>query len=295
MNARRGHKSASWAAWGACAWLWCVPALAQELEPLGGPDPEPLGPGRERGFTPDRPKTLSGAGDPFWLDLSAGMSFVKRSYTLESLEAGLALDSSFYSTVHVDGALYPLAPWFRGELPENIGLLLGFARGSDVTIVEEAELTRRIPTRHSEFTAGLGLRWPVLPDLWVRGEGGLHILDFVLGDNPFYSSTTYRAWWVGASAEYALLDGVRLDAGFDFIPTANLGVSEQEFGQSSKTLGAIVDLGAEVDLVGYLYLHGGYRLRWLSTSFQGSGNRGLEAVVTADIFHDLALWVGYRL
>ena len=36
--------------------------------------------------------------------------------------------------VHVDGALYPLAPWFQGELPENIGLLLGFARGSDVTI-----------------------------------------------------------------------------------------------------------------------------------------------------------------
>jgi hypothetical protein len=256
-----------------------------------------LGPRRgfDGGDRPSAPKTLRGEGDPFWLDLSAGMSFVKRSYTLESLEAGLALDSSFYSTVHVDGALYPLAPWFRGELPENIGLLLGFARGSDVTIVEEAELTRRIPTRHSEFTAGLGLRWPVLPDLWVRGEGGMHILDFVLGDNPFYSSTTYRAWWVGASAEYALLDGVRLDAGFDFIPTASLGVSEQEFGQSSKTLGAIVDLGAEVDLVGYLYLHGGYRLRWLSTSFQGSGNRGLEAVVTADIFHDLALWVGYRL
>lgn len=288
---------------GICLLAWLGPldaAQAQELEPLGDPSPQPLLPVDDTGEPPlgrlgkPAPSVRSAdAPERSLLDLSAGLSFIKRSYTLDSLDAGLALDSSFYSTVHVNAALFPLAS-SEGWLGD-LGLVGSFLRGVDTTVADEGGVQRNIISRHSELSLGAAWRYQVMPQLQVRADTGIYLVDFVLSDNPFYSSTTYRAWWLGGQGEYTLSPWLRLDAQLGLYPVVSLGPSEEEFGESSSSFGAAFGLGAQVDLVGQVYLRTGYRGRWFSSSFQGRGTRGLEAVVTTDIFHDLALWAGFRL
>jgi hypothetical protein len=280
-------------------WPWWS-AATQELAPLGGPSPEPLFPTDDTGEPPPRGELpgLRGEGRRGgeaapWLDLTAGLTFIKRSYTLSSLDAGLALDSSFYNSVQVEGAVFPLSG--RPGWWSEFGLSASFLRGVDTTVAMEGDVVRNIISRHSELGVMLLWRVKLQEALWVRADAGFYLLDFVLSDNPFYSSTTYRAWRLGAQAEYQALPWLRAEAELGLLPLVGLGASEAEFGEGSSSLGAVAGVGAEVDLIGRLYLRGGYRLRWFSTSFEGRGLRGLEAVVTTDFFHDLSLWAGFRL
>ncbi len=276
---------------------------AQDLEPLGDPlfpapsspsnAPEPVSLGDDFGFTPGVEDRGGPKADRTWLDLSAAMTFIKRSYALDSLDAGLKLDSSFYDTYAVGVEAYPLIG--QGDVLEDIGIKVSYLRGNDTTLVNEGEVVRTIISRHTEFSLAATYRVNLTPELDLSADVGLYLLDFVLSDNPFYSSTTYRALWLGGQGRYQLLPWVHADAELGVFPVTGLGDSQTEFGESASTVGAVAGLGLETDLTQNLYVRVGYRLRWFSSSFEGQGDRGLEAVVTTDFFHDLALRLGYRL
>ena len=81
----------------------------------------------------------------------------------------------------------------------------------------------------------------------------------------------------------------------NLFPTVGLGASEVEFGEDSSTFGAGMGGGAVAELIADLYARAGYQIRFFNTTFEGTGERGLASVVTTDVYHELSLWVGYRL
>lgn len=272
--------------------LWNATAAAQgfpelEPEPLVPVEPEPV---------PSRTGADSGAplGDAVRHVFAAegGLSLLQRSYTLDSKDTSLEFSSALYPSVYLEAEAFPL----KGkEYLEDLGVMGEFKRGLDNVVINEAGVERKVPVRHSEISLSLAYRYLLDPAVWLRGEVGFTALDFVLSRNPFYSNTTYRALRLAARGEYRWLPWLTAFGDLNLFPVVGLGASEAEFGTGSSTFGAGVALGAMIDVVEGLYLRTGYMIRFFNTTFEGTGERELESVVTTDIFHDLTLWMGYRL
>ena len=230
--------------------------------------------------------------------LDFGLKVRQRSYNVDSEETNLKLSSALYPSVYIGGSLFPFAgnrdsdtgmEWISG-----FGLSGNFSYGVDTTVIDEAGVVRRVPTRHLEVDLLLNYRNRINELLSVEASTGVMTLDFVLSFNQLYSSTTYRAWQLGVSGAYSLLPWLEFEGGLRFFPVVGLGVSESEFGQDSSTLGAAIQIAVEADIVAGLYVHGGYELLAFSSDFTGRGARGLESPVTTDVFHSLSIWAGYR-
>ncbi len=267
--------------------------VAQDFPEL---EPEPLVPvGPDQGapprlVEPDRagsleiPRTV--------LHVHGGLSMLQRTYTLDSRDTALEFSSSLYPAVYVGGDVFP----FRNkEWLEDLGLAVEFKRGVDRVVIDEGGVTRKVPVRHSEIGLALLFRYQLDQAFWVRGDAGFTALDFVLSRNPFYTNTTYRALRLGVNGEYRVLPSVSAVGELNLFPVVGLGASEAEFGTGSSTFGAGLTLGAQADLVDGVYVRAGYMIRFFNTTFEGTGERELESVVTTDIYHDLTLWMGYRL
>ncbi len=244
--------------------------------------------------TEDEPEIASANSDHKELtpiELAVGVDMRQRSFTVDSVAANLQLSSSLYPTIFVGGAVFPHLDiqWL-----ESLGLTGNFNYGVDTTIINEAGIVRRVPTRHLEVELMLSYRHRVSEKIALQAGTGIMTLDFVLSDNPFYSSTTYRAWKLSVSGLYSALDWLDVSGGVDIFPLVGLGVSESEFGQDSSTLGASIIVAFVADIIAGLYVYGGYEMLAFSSNFTGRGARGLESAVTTDIFHSLSLRAGYR-
>ncbi len=225
------------------------------------------------------------------LTLNAGVTLRQRSFTVDSVDANLDFSSSLYPTIGIGAAVFPFST--EGWLG-SLGLEASFARGIDTTTIDEGGVIRKVPTRHSEIGAALVTRHRVTDTFLIEGHTGLFLLDFVLADNPFYSSTTYRAWLLSTKGVYTASSWLDVTGGLELYPLVSLGASEAEFGQDSSTFGASASLALEADIAGGLYAHGGYQLTAFSSTFTGRGARGLESAVTTDVFHSISAWAGYR-
>ena len=122
---------------------------------------------------------------------------------------------------------------------------------------------------------------------------GVDFIDFVLADNPFYSSTTYRAFWGLARASYQWTSALDVRGGLKLMPVVGLGESEADFGEESSTFGFVVEAEVRYDLFAGLNVRAGYRLLLFSSSFEGVGVRELEEVETSDMFNELSFLLGY--
>lgn len=254
--------------------------------PAQGQDLEPLVPERQPGGSVTQTSESMAK-------LEVGVNFAQRSFTLDSRTAGLELVSSLYPTFYLGAEFFPVARDTRWW--SRLGLRAAFARGQDTTVIDEGGVERRVPTRHSELDLAAVYRQRVSPELLLEGGTGVQLLNFVLAENPFYSSTQYRAWQFSARGVYTVTPWLDLVGGFKVYPLVGLGgSSEAEFGQDSSTFGGGATLAAEATAAAGLYVHAGYTFRAFSTSFSGLGDRQLEAVVTTDIVHTLSVWAGYR-
>jgi hypothetical protein len=277
----------------AAALLFCATSVsAQDFPEL---EPEPLVPG---GPALEEPPRVTGPDRPglelkrTLFTVQGGLSALQRSYTLDSKDTALEFSSSLYPAVFVGAEVFPFrdTKWL-----EDLGVAADFKRGVDRVVIEEGGVSRKVPVRHSEIGISLAFRYPLDESFWVRGDLGLTSLDFVLSRNPFYTNTTYRALRLAVSGEYRLMPGFSALGEINLFPVVGLGASEAEFGEDSSTFGAGVTLGAQMDLVQGVFVRAGYMLRFFNTTFEGTGERELESVVTTDVYHDLTLWMGYRL
>ena len=268
-------------------------AVGQDFPEL---DPEPLVPLEPETERPPRvrgdDRVGVGAEPRRIVHAHAGISLLQRSYTLDSKDTALEFASSLYPAVYVGADLFPFrdTAWL-----EDVGVAAEFKRGVDRVIIEEGGVTRKVPVRHSEFGLFLAYRHQLDDAFWMRAETGFTALDFVLARNPFYTNTTYRALRLAVNGEYRMLPWLTAFGDVDLYPVVTLGASEAEFGESSSTFGAGVALGALIDVVDGVFLRAGYMIRFFNTTFDGTGQRELESVVTTDVHHDLTFWVGYRL
>ena len=230
-----------------------------------------------------------------WIDVSAGMVAFKRDYAVSSNTEGLEYSSAFYPGFTVTADIFPLVLATDGWA-SGLGLHVHVTRGFDtVKVIGDAGGELSVPVRHGELGGGLLYKIAVADSLDLRLGAGYDTVDFVLADNPIYSSTRYRATWLSIGLDVSLSNELAIEAGIVGLPLVSLGDSEKEFGTSSSTVGAAANLGLSYDVIAGLYAHTGYRVRAFSTTFEGEGLRGLADVEATDIFHDFTFWVGYRL
>jgi hypothetical protein len=225
------------------------------------------------------------------VSLDFGLKLRQRSFNVDSAAANLDLSSALYPTIYLGGELYPFGD--MGWLAD-FGFSGSFSYGVDTTVIDEAGVVRKVPTRHLELEVLLNYRNRINDLFLVEANTGVMVLDFVLSFNQLYSSSTYRAWQLRVNGVYSLLSWLDVEGGIKFFPIVGLGVSESEFGTDSSTFGAAFQVAAEAEIVDGLYVHGGYDLLAFSSDFTGRGARGLESPVTTDVFHSMAVWAGYR-
>ena len=272
-------------------WPEVVPEPIIEAPPLADPTTELSPLVEEEDDGPDRPKE-----GPL-LIIEGGVSAIKRDFDVVSASAGLEYSTGLYAGFRVDADLYPY-PW-GGEWIGNLGITGRFLRGSDTVKLILAEGEQALESTHTEWSLGAVFRKEFSPTLSLRFGLGFESLDFVLADNPVYSSTAYRALWLSAHINYGIVDRLSLVGGINALPWVGLGDTEAEFGTGSSAFGVVVDLALSYDIVSGLYVRGGYRLRAITTTFEGQGTRQIagEALVDVksnDFVQEPSLWLGYR-
>ena len=229
-----------------------------------------------------------------WIHAHAGMTLAKRDFSLASATEELQYSSSFYPGVSIGGDAYPLT-LVTSEWWSDVGITAHFMRAFDDATIDEGSGPREVPVTHQDFGFGVIYPWALSEELSLRFGAGVDFVDFVLADNPFYSSTTYRAFWLGTRATYRWSEDLSLFGGLQLLPVVGLGESEEDFGEDSSTFGFALDATARYALFDGLYVEGGYRIQVFNSSFDGVGVRRLEQVETTDIYNSVSVWAGYQL
>lgn len=230
--------------------------------------------------------------------LEGGFSALRRSFDVVSSTGGLEFTATFYPGLRVAADLYPY-PW-GGAFIGNLGLTGHFLSGSETVKLLQADGTvAEIAADHTEWSTGAVFRQEFSPTFHMRYGLGYEAVDFVLADNPVYSTTTYAALWLSAHTEIGIADGLAFAGGIRALPWVGLGESEADFGTGSTAFGAVIDLSLTYDLFAGMFLRGGYRFRAVTASFEGTGTRqvGEQTLTNAqsnDFVHNGELAVGYR-
>jgi len=273
---------------------------------VGWPEPAPLPPPELAPFedpTSDAPPLVAVADDerpkegPLVV-IEGGVSALRRDFDVVSSTVGFDYSATLYPGFHVAADLYPY-PW-GGAVVGNLGLTGHFLQGSETVSLQKADgSTQPLESVHTEWSAGAIFRQEFSPTFLLRYGVGYEAVDFVLADNPVYSTTTYTALWLSAHAVYGIVDGLAFEGGLRALPWVGLGASESELGTGSTAFGAVVDLSLTYDLFAGVFVRGGYHLRAITTTFEGTGTRqiGEQTLTNAqsnDFVNDGSLSLGYR-
>lgn len=281
--------------------------------------------------TKDEPheKLTHGAGRPVFLIAANFNPGIHNFKFKDDTKLPLSHKSAVYPVFGIDFVFFPCPLFSSVDYLQGLGIQFGFGFAKpklDTTFnynknmnietdckMDETNHTYTCPAMQYRIQADLVYR--LLLQKTSEGKlnpngmsldflAGFHLMNHVLDKNPGYEGNNYYGVIVGLGFSTPLgVDRVRLSLGASFIANLNKESTDilKKYGKERNlSLGTKASADIMFDIYKGLFLHGGYQLVYMHSTYNGSGCNNdtcsrPENSVIDDFFHEVILGLGYML
>ncbi len=282
--------------------------IGQALAPPPPPPPPPLRIESEPQRRPQptqTPEDIGSVADPM-LVMHAGLSFRSRSFQWKAAgssavfkNGGIEYDSALVPGIGIEGEFYP----FRNSSTVARGIGFGVQFDKVFLETEQKEIVSageagNLETSHQQlrlrilYERAIGVAADALRLQAVIGMGWLSF-DVAGGDD--YRGTSYQFFEVGGGAVIPLGSPLfNLEARFTYVPTADLGDTVEEVGDSATATGFNLQTGMLLSMPEGLTARIGLDYQVFSIVPTGAGRDGRVGAEADDAYLGFRIQAGYR-